>query len=33
MMTSAGLVDAREQELIVEPRMKAGIPFWHRFSR
>jgi len=28
MMTSAGLVDAREQELIVEPRIKVGIPFW-----
>ncbi len=28
LMHSAGLEEAREQELIVEPRIKVGIPFW-----
>ena len=28
LMTAAGLEDAAEQEIIVEPRIKVGIPFW-----
>jgi hypothetical protein len=27
-MTSAGLQDSSEQEIVVEPRIKVGIPFW-----
>jgi SAM-dependent methyltransferase len=28
LMTAAGIADARENELIFEPRIKVGIPFW-----
>lgn len=28
LMTSAGLQDASEQEIVVEPKIKVGIPFW-----
>ena len=28
MMSAAGIVGAREQELVFEPRIRAGIPFW-----
>jgi SAM-dependent methyltransferase len=28
LMVAAGLADAQEQELIFEPRIKVGLPFW-----
>jgi hypothetical protein len=28
LMTAAGIAKAREDELIFEPRIKVGIPFW-----
>lgn len=28
LMTAAGMAEAREDELIFEPRIKVGIPFW-----
>lgn len=28
LMSAAGLADAQEQELIFEPRIKVGLPFW-----
>lgn len=28
LMSSAGMEDTREQELIFEPRIKVGLPFW-----
>jgi ubiquinone/menaquinone biosynthesis C-methylase UbiE len=28
LMNAAGLADAQEQELIFEPRIKVGLPFW-----
>lgn len=28
LMTSAGIAEARESELVFEPKIKVGIPFW-----
>jgi hypothetical protein len=28
LMTAAGMKEAREQEIIVEPKIKVGVPFW-----
>lgn len=28
LMSAAGLVDTREQEIQVEPKIKVGVPFW-----
>lgn len=28
LMTAAGLHESREQEIVVEPKIKVGVPFW-----
>ena len=28
LLSTAGLQEAREQEIVVEPKIKTGVPFW-----